>query len=154
MKGKNSVIPFALWKLNISTPFTFPLLFGRTSHESEHTVSVSSRLWRCDSTSHRRPWQTEVLMILAFSQQVERWSGSRAVSRRNQWERLREIHGVVRFQWGQMHDRKVCSRSSGVLRTNMNWQKTIDTENRRSLSYDSDRLLLKDTRRTYSWYKQ
>ena len=60
--------------------------------------------------------------------QVERWSGSRAVSRRNQWGHLCEIHTGVRVPWVQMHGRKVCSLCLGALRTNTSRKETIDTK--------------------------
>ena len=99
-------------KLIPNTFFTFLLLLAMlASYMSEHWTSFLFNLQDSDDIVplYRRRWQAEEIMILAFSPKVERWSDWIIVSRRNKGERLAENLGVVKFQWGQKHDRKMCS---------------------------------------------
>ena len=59
-----------LWSLTTEYQHTFyfpSVVPWGTSHDSERTVYVPSRLWRCDSNSQRRSRQAEGIMILMFS---------------------------------------------------------------------------------------
>lgn len=69
LKGEGQKILLSLCSLKIEYQHTFylPSVVRKDKlQERTHEHYVPSGLWRCDSTSERKPWQTEVLMILAF----------------------------------------------------------------------------------------